>query len=109
MPVPKRKTSKARRDQRSSTWFIRPQSVSLCFNGACEGEPKLPHQVCLKCGFYKGKKVIVTKQDRELKRAEVRKAIAARKGTAQGASEKSRVQAPALETIKEAPEKEEKE
>lgn len=86
MPVLKRKTSKARRDQRSSTWFIRPQSVSLCFEGPCNGEPKLPHQVCLKCGFYKGKKVLTTKQDRDLKRAEMRKAQAARQGVAQQAA-----------------------
>ena len=73
MPVPKRKTSKARRDQRQSTKFIRPQSFAGCSN--CES-PVLPHQVCKDCGFYKGKKVLATKIERALKRGEMRKAIA---------------------------------
>lgn len=71
MPVPKRKTSKARRDQRSSTKFIRPQAVTGCSN--C-GAPLSPHQACLHCGYYKGKKVLTTKLDRALKRGEVRSA-----------------------------------
>ena len=83
MPVPKRKVSKSRRDKRSSTWALKKQSVALCFSGACDGEPKQPHQVCLKCGFYKGKKVLTTKQDRALSRAESRKADTARRGTAE--------------------------
>lgn len=73
MPVPKRKTSKARRDQRQSSKFIRPQSFAGCSN--CES-PILPHNVCKDCGFYKGKKVLVTKIERALKRGEVRKALA---------------------------------
>ena len=72
MAVPKRKTSKARRDQRSSSWFIRPQVVAFCPEESCSGAPKLPHRVCLACGFYKGEKVLVTKNDR----AEVRENMA---------------------------------
>lgn len=75
MPVPKRKTSKARRDQRSSSWFLRPQSVAVCSNSAC-GAPKLPHVICAECGFHKGSKVVSTKTDRALKRGEVRQAQA---------------------------------
>lgn len=71
MPVPKRKMSKSRRDMRSACKFIRPQSVSICSNEAC-GAPKLPHEVCSNCGFYRGKKVMKTKMDRTLLRAEVR-------------------------------------
>ena len=69
MPVPKRKTSKARRDQRSSTKFIRAQAITACSNCA---SPLNPHQACLHCGFYKGKKVLTTKLERVLKRGEVR-------------------------------------
>ena len=80
MPVPKRKTSKSRRDMRSSTKFIRPQSVTSCKQ--CN-EPNLPHQVCTECGYYKGRKVLATKSERETSREQVRAAAAkrtARKG-----------------------------
>jgi large subunit ribosomal protein L32 len=55
MPVPKRKTSKARRDRRRAHDSLTPPNVVLC--PTCK-EPKLPHMVCLKCGNYKGKKYI---------------------------------------------------
>ena len=71
MPVPKRKTSKRRRDQRSSTRFIRVKAIAKCSN--CE-HPLPPHSACTQCGFYKGKKVIATKLDRVLKRGELKKA-----------------------------------
>lgn len=64
MPVPKRKTSKARRDQRSSSWFIRTKSFSSC--SECE-HPLNPHQACANCGFYKGRKVIKAQVDRDLR------------------------------------------
>ncbi len=67
MPVPKRKTSKARRDQRSSTAYIRPQAIAVCLQ--CD-HPVIPHVVCMECGFYKGRKVMRTKSDRTLKRME---------------------------------------
>lgn len=76
MPVPKRKTSKARRDQRQSTKFIRPQALTACVN--CE-HALLPHQACAHCGFYKGKKVLVTKLERTLKRGETRRTAQAKK------------------------------
>lgn len=76
MPVPKRKVSRSRRDKRKANLGIKPQAISYCFSGVCHGEPKLPHEVCLRCGFYKGKKVIRTKMDRELKRGETRGARA---------------------------------
>lgn len=72
MPVPKRKTSKSRRDSRSSTKFIRPQAITKCLN--CE-YPINPHEICNKCGHYKGKKILVTKLERALKRNEVRSAL----------------------------------
>ncbi len=75
MPVPKRKTSKSRRDKRQSTKFLRPQAITMCNN--C-GHPLLPHQACESCGFYKGIKVITTKRDRLVKRGEVRQVQAQR-------------------------------
>ena len=56
MAVPKRKTSKARRDKRrSNVWKLSMPGLSKCTQ--C-GELKAPHKVCLNCGYYKGKEVI---------------------------------------------------
>lgn len=71
MAVPKRKTSKARRDQRSACKFLRPQVFGECSHCAA---PVMPHIVCSNCGYYKGRKVLTTKLDRALKRGEVRRA-----------------------------------
>lgn len=79
MAVPKRKVSRSRRDKRSANKGLDPQTVNLCFEGSCAGTPRLPHQVCPKCGFYRGVKVIkTTKAERGLARDEKRQAIAAR-------------------------------
>jgi large subunit ribosomal protein L32 len=55
MALPKKKTSKARRDKRRSHDKLTPRSLSLC--PQCH-EPKLPHRVCSHCGTYKGKEII---------------------------------------------------
>ncbi|MDE6092678.1 MAG: 50S ribosomal protein L32 [Ruminococcus sp.] len=56
MAVPKRKTSKARRDKRrSAVWKLEVPAMSTCDN--C-GAYKAPHKVCKNCGFYKGVEVI---------------------------------------------------
>ena len=56
MDVPKRKTSKARRDKRrSAVWKLDAPAMSKCDN--C-GAIKAPHKVCKNCGFYKGVEVI---------------------------------------------------
>ena len=78
MPVPKRKRSKARRDKRFANKGIKPQSITKCAN--CQ-EPIATHQACLACGHYKGKKVLETKAERAVKRAESKKAKEAKKGT----------------------------
>ena len=75
MPVPKRKTSKSRRDMRQSCKFIRPNPVSICKN--CT-EPIPSHQACGKCGFYKGRKVITTKTDTQQLRTIARVAAQAK-------------------------------
>lgn len=56
MAVPKRKTSKARRDKRrSSVWKLAAPAFCRCTQ--C-GELKAPHQVCKSCGYYKGVQVV---------------------------------------------------
>lgn len=56
MAVPKRRTSKARRDQRrASSCKLEAPTLVKCSN--C-GEFKRPHRVCASCGFYNGKEVI---------------------------------------------------
>jgi large subunit ribosomal protein L32 len=54
MAVPKRKTSKSRRDKRRATHAISATVVNLC--PTC-GHPKRPHRVCTNCGTYKGREV----------------------------------------------------
>ncbi len=56
MAVPKRKTSKARRDKRrSAVWKLEAPALSKCPN--C-GEYKLAHRACKNCGVYNGREVI---------------------------------------------------
>lgn len=56
MAVPKRKTSKARRDsRRSSHWKLDMPALVEC--PECH-QQKLAHRVCKQCGYYNGKKVI---------------------------------------------------
>lgn len=73
MPVPKRKRSKARRDKRFANKGMQIKQFTKCAN--CE-KTRMPHQACKGCGFYKGAKVLQTKDDRALKRAETRKKTA---------------------------------
>jgi len=80
MPVPKRKTSKARRDQRSSTKFIRAKCFVKCSN--CEHTIN-PHQLCEQCGFYKGRKIMVTKLERAINRNETKQALYAKRAQEQ--------------------------
>jgi large subunit ribosomal protein L32 len=54
MAVPKRKTSKARRDKRRATHGISITSVNLCPN--CH-QPKQPHRMCPTCKSYNGRTI----------------------------------------------------
>jgi large subunit ribosomal protein L32 len=54
MAVPKRKTSKTRRDKRRTHDALTPPTVGIC--SKC-GEPKIPHHICDKCGTYDGKQI----------------------------------------------------
>jgi large subunit ribosomal protein L32 len=79
MPVPKRKRSRARRDKRFANKALQIKTFTNCPN--CE-EAVMPHQVCFKCGHYKGRKIMVTKADRGDKRTEMRQAQNAHKAAA---------------------------
>jgi len=57
MPNPKRRHSKRRKNQRRANDFLVPLSFSEC--PQCH-ERKLPHQVCPRCGYYKGREVVDT-------------------------------------------------
>ena len=59
MAVPRKKTSKSRRDMRRSHLSITPVNVVACPN--C-GESKLPHHVCKNCGVYNGRQVLKDKR-----------------------------------------------
>jgi large subunit ribosomal protein L32 len=67
MPVPKRKTSKQRRNLRNASKGVKKRIFAECKN--CE-QPIRPHAACTGCGFYKGVKVIETKADRAVRRVE---------------------------------------
>ncbi|OQY20154.1 MAG: 50S ribosomal protein L32 [Desulfobacteraceae bacterium 4572_35.1] len=55
MAVPKKKTSKSRRDMRRSHDSLIAPGISVC--PQCD-EPKQPHRVCGSCGFYKDRNVL---------------------------------------------------
>ncbi len=56
MAVPKRKTSKARRDKRrNSHWKLALPGIVKCTK--C-GEAVLSHRMCKACGTYKGRQVV---------------------------------------------------
>ena len=54
-PLPKRKVSSGRRDRRRAHHALKQSNLVQCSN--C-GEMRLPHRVCLNCGFYQGREVI---------------------------------------------------
>ena len=55
MAVPKKKTSKSRRDMRRSHHALKSPALVECPN--C-GELKRPHHVCEACGFYREREVV---------------------------------------------------
>lgn len=56
MAVPKRKTSKQRRDKRrASSYTLNKATVTECPH--CN-EAKQPHRICRACGYYKDREVV---------------------------------------------------
>ncbi|MBW6440821.1 50S ribosomal protein L32 [Patescibacteria group bacterium] len=71
MPHPKKKTSKAAKNQRRSHHALK--SINLIKCPKCEKAIK-PHTVCDGCGFYKGKEYIdMTKKLPRKQRAKIEK------------------------------------
>ncbi|MFQ5477350.1 MAG: 50S ribosomal protein L32 [Candidatus Binatia bacterium] len=60
MAVPKRRTSKSKRDSRRSHDALPISAQSLCSN--C-GARLVPHRACPACGYYKGRQVIGASED----------------------------------------------
>lgn len=60
MAVPKRRTSRSRRDMRRAHDALRRPAQSIC--PRCR-EPKLPHRVCPNCGTYRDREVIETDEE----------------------------------------------
>ena len=58
MAVPKKKTSKAKKNMRRSHHALTAIGLTVCECGA----PKRPHRVCLECGSYRDKKYIEDQQ-----------------------------------------------
>ncbi len=58
MPVPKRRTGQAKKRMRRSHHALTATNV---IESPDSGEAVLPHRVCLKTGFYKGRVVIKPK------------------------------------------------
>ncbi|MBI2066523.1 MAG: 50S ribosomal protein L32 [Deltaproteobacteria bacterium] len=55
MPVPRKKVSRVRRDNRRSHIHLKVYHTNKC--PQC-GEAKMPHRVCPHCGFYKGREIL---------------------------------------------------
>jgi len=55
MAVPKRRTSKARRDKRRANFKLLIPGMIKC--PKCQAF-KMPHRICGECGYYNGKEVI---------------------------------------------------
>ncbi|MDD4899908.1 MAG: 50S ribosomal protein L32 [Candidatus Omnitrophica bacterium] len=58
MPLPKSRHSKQRGNKRRTHWKIKKTSLASC--PQCK-QPKLPHRVCLVCGYYDGKQAMEIK------------------------------------------------
>ena len=64
MAVPKRKTSRSKRNMRRSH---NAANLINIIEDKDSGEPRLSHRIDLSTGMYKGKKIIKTKEDKEAK------------------------------------------
>ena len=62
MAVPKRKTSKSKRNMRRSHDSIK--SINIVEDKE-SGEPRLSHRIDLSTGIYNGKQIIVKKESKE--------------------------------------------
>ncbi len=61
MAVPKKRTSRSRRDMRRSHHRVKIPNLSSC--PRCH-EPILPHHVCPECGYYRGRQIIKVEEEK---------------------------------------------
>jgi len=66
VPLPKRKHSTARGRKRRTHWKIKVATLTPC--PQCK-QLKLPHRVCLACGFYAGRQVVEIKVKEKKKKS----------------------------------------
>jgi len=59
MPNPKKRHTKSKRDNRRAHWKLTLPGLNVC--PQC-GQPKLPHRLCLSCGFYNGQLILPRKE-----------------------------------------------
>jgi len=62
MGVPKYRRSRSQKRKHRTDYKLGPVTVVECPH--CH-EPKLPHRVCLNCGYYGGKEVIKIEKEEE--------------------------------------------
>lgn len=60
--LPKQRVSKARQGRRRAHHRLTAPALHEC--PQCH-EPKLMHHVCPSCGYYRGRKVVTTRAERE--------------------------------------------
>lgn len=65
MPLPKRRFSRARTLKKRGHKKFKAAAVSFC--PQCK-QAKLPHRICLVCGYYDGRQVIEIKEKKEKKK-----------------------------------------
>lgn len=74
MAVPKKRTTKSRRDKRRLHIFLKEPTLTKC--PKC-GILRLPHNLCSSCGYYKGREIIdvlgkLDKKERKKKEKEIK-------------------------------------
>ncbi len=62
MALPKRKHSKSRRDKSRTHWKLALPTLTRCLQCA---QPIVPHHVCPRCGYYRGRQVMAVKEKQE--------------------------------------------
>ena len=80
--VPKQRKTKSRQGDRRMHKYLKSAVFGKCLK--C-GKPVLPHTVCSKCGYYKGREIIdvmkkLTKKERKQKEKELKAKEAQEKG-----------------------------
>lgn len=74
MAVPKKRTTKSRRDKRRHNIFLKKPALAKCKK--C-GKLILSHTLCSFCGYYKGREIVdvlakLTKQEKKKRKKEMK-------------------------------------